>query len=177
IALGMDPGELWECWLTWRRALVGPRVQALIGLPGAREAIKPEALWEYDQSMALPFMDFMRASQVRSRYYQHMRGLLAQWDVIALPSAQVWPFAVGERWPRSIAGRAMDTYHRWMEATIYATLAGLPALSVPAGFHAQRGWPMGVQLIAAHSADALLLRVAAGYEAVRGEFIALRPGE
>ncbi|RYF41678.1 MAG: amidase [Comamonadaceae bacterium] len=177
IALGMDAGELWECWLTWRRALVGPRVHALIGLPGAREAIKPEALWEYDQSMALPFMDFMRASQVRSRYYQHMRGLLAQWDVVALPSAQVWPFAIGERWPRQIAGRAMDTYHRWMEATIYATLAGLPAISLPAGFHAQHGWPMGVQLIAAHSADALLLRVAAGYEAVRGGFIALRPGE
>jgi len=177
IALGMDPGELWDCWLTWRRALVGPRVHALIGLPGAREAIKPEALWEYEGSQGLSFLDFMRASQVRSRYYQHMRGLLAQWDVVALPSAQVWPFPVAERWPRQIAGRAMDTYHRWMEATLYATLAGLPAISLPAGFHAQHGWPMGVQLIAAHSADALLLRVAAGYEAVRGDFIALRPQE
>ncbi|MEO7547243.1 MAG: amidase [Ramlibacter sp.] len=176
IALGMDPDELWECWLTWRRALVGPRVDALIGLTGAREAIKPEAHWEYEGSKGLSFLDFMRASQVRTRYYQHMRGLLAQWDVVALPSAQVWPFPIGERWPQQIAGRTMDTYHRWMEATLYATLAGLPAISMPAGFHGQHGWPMGVQLIAAHSADALLLRVAAGYEALRGEFIALRPG-
>jgi amidase len=69
----------------------------------------------------------------------------------------------------------MDTYHRWMEVTLYATLAGLPALCMPAGFHANGRWPMGVQLIAAHSADAKLLRVAAAYEALRADFIALRP--
>lgn len=48
---------------------------------------------------------------------------------------QVWPFPVGERWPKAIAGRAMDTYHRSMEVTIYATFAGLRAISLPAGFH------------------------------------------
>ncbi|MEP6790765.1 MAG: amidase [Ramlibacter sp.] len=175
VALGMDPAELWECWLTWRRALVGPRVEALIHLPGARDAIKPEALWEYEGSQGLSYLDFMRASQVRTRYYQHMRSLLGQWDVLALPAAQCWPFAIEERWPKQIAGRSMDTYHRWMEVTLYATLAGLPALCMPAGFHANGRWPMGVQLIAAHSADARLLRVAAAYEAVRGEFIGLRP--
>lgn len=175
IGLGMDPAELWACWLTWRRALVGPRVDALIHLPDARGQIKPEALWEYDQSLALPFMDFMRASQVRSRFYQHLRELLGRYDVLALPSAQVWPFAAQERWPRQIAGRAMDTYHRWMEVTIYATLGGLPAASVPAGFHARHGWPMGLQLVAAHSADAFLLGVVAAYEAVRADFIGLRP--
>jgi len=175
IQLGMDPNELWDCWLTWRRALVGPRVDALIRLPGAREAIKPEALWEYEGSQGLAYLDFMRASQVRSRYYQHMRELLSQWDVIALPAAQVWPFPIAQRWPQQIAGRTMDTYHRWMEATLYATLAGLPAISVPAGFHANGRWPMGVQLIAAHSADAKLLRIAAAYEELRKDFIALAP--
>ena len=30
----------------------------------------------------------------------------------------------------------MDTYHRWMEVVIYATFAGLPAISVPVGFDA-----------------------------------------
>jgi amidase len=69
----------------------------------------------------------------------------------------------------------MDTYHRWMEVTIYATLAGLPAVSVPAGFHRERGWPMGLQLIAAHSADAFLLRTTMAYEAVRGDLLQKRP--
>jgi|GEM_PF-5660716 len=52
----------------------------------------------------------------------------------------------------SIAGRNMDTYHRWMDVVIYSTLAGLPAISVPAGFNTQ-GPPMGLQLIGPPQAD------------------------
>jgi amidase len=173
--LGMDPTRLWDCWLAWRRALVGPRVDALMALPKARETIKAEALWEYDCSRNLSFLEFMHASQIRTRWFQHLRGLFEKFDVLALPVAQVWPFPIGERWPRQIAGRAMDTYHRWMECTIYATLAGCPAISMPAGFHPQHRWPMGVQLIAAHGNDALLLRVAAAYESLRGDWLGQRP--
>jgi amidase len=175
--LGTDPAALWPCWLAWRRALAGPRVAPLLARPGAREKIKPEALWEHDTSLGLSAMDLIQASQARTAYYQHMRGVFERYDVLALPSAQVWPFDVRERWPKEIAGRTMDTYHRWMEVTLYATLAGLPAISVPAGFHPVRGLPMGMQLIARHSADALLLRVAGAYEAVRGDFMGLRPPE
>ena len=174
-ALGTDASTLWDCWLTWRRALVGPRVNALIHLPGARDKIKSEALWEYDCSRGLAYTDFMRASQQRTKFYHHMQTLFERWDVLALPTAQVWPFPVESRWPARIGSRTMDTYHRWMEVTIYVTLAGLPAISVPAGFHPLHGWPMGLQLIARHSADAFLLQVAAGYEAARNDFIALRP--
>jgi amidase len=33
-----------------------------------------------------------------------------------------------------INGRAMDTYHRWMEVVVGPTMAGCPSMSVPAGF-------------------------------------------
>ena len=72
--------------------------------------------------------------------------MFERFDVLALPVTQVWPFPVGERWPERVAGRAMDTYHRWMEVAIYATFAGLPAISVPAGFHANGRWPAGLSL-------------------------------
>ena len=175
VPLGFDAAQLWECWLTWRRAIAGPRVGALLHLPGAREKIKPEALWEHEGSLGLSYAGFRQASLVRSSYYQHMRTMFERWDVLALPSAQCWPFPVGERWPRQIAGRAMDTYHRWMEVTIYATLAGLPSLVVPAGFHPQQPWPMGLQLMGPYGADAAVLRVGAAYEALRGDFLARRP--
>ena len=97
--------------------------------------------------------------------------------MLALPVTQVWPFAIGERWPRRIAGREMDTYHRWMEVTIYATFAGAPAISLPAGFHANGRWPAGLQLMARPGDDAGLLRIAAAYEAVSGALLALRPPE
>jgi amidase len=177
VPLGFDTGRIWETWLTWRRAIAGPRVGALMHLPGAREKIKPEAQWEYECSLGLTYMDFRQATETRTDYYRHMLALFDQWDVLVLPSAQVWPFDVTMRWPREIAGRTMDTYHRWMECTIYATLGAMPALVVPAGFHANGKWPMGIQLMGRHSADAHLLRVAAAYEVVRKDFLALRPPE
>jgi amidase len=177
IALGFDTERLWQCWLTWRRALVGPRVGALMALPRAREQIKPEALWEYDHSLTLRYTDFSKASQTRTSFYHHLLSVFEQVDVIALPVAQVWPFALAQRWPQRIGERTMDTYHRWMECTIYATLGGLPALSVPAGFHASQPWPMGLQLMGRPQGDAALLQVAAAYEAANLDLLAQRPHE
>ena len=175
VPFGFDAGKVWDCWLAWRRAIAGPRVGALMHLPGAREKIKPEAQWEYECSQGMTFMDFRRATETRTAFWRHMLGLFENWDVLVLPTAQVWPFDVTMRWPTRIEDRAMDTYHRWMEVTTYATLCGLPALAVPAGFHANGRWPMGLQLIGRHSADAFLLRVAAAYEQARGDFISQRP--
>ncbi len=177
-ALGFDPDRLWAAWLVWRRALVAPKVAALLARPGAtRDHIKPEALWEYDAAQGLGFTEFMQASEVRTAFYSHLLGLLERFDVLALPVTQVWPFAVEQRWPQTIAGRAMDTYHRWMESTLYATFAGLPAISLPAGFHANGRWPAGLQLIGKPQGDAALLRIAAAYEAISGSLLARRPAE
>ena len=175
LALGMDPHMLWECWLVWRRALIGPKVAALLALAKDGQQPKPEAMWEHENSLKLSYMDFMRASQQRTQLHKHLLGLFEQVDVLALPTAQVWPFPIEQRWPQRIGERAMDTYHRWMECTIYATLAGLPAISLPAGFHAQQPWPMGIQLIGKPRGDLALLQVAASYEAVRSEWLAKRP--
>ena len=176
-ALGFSADALWQAWLVWRRALVGPKVAALLKQPGARAQIKTEALWEHRQSTTLGFLDFMAASEVRTAFYQHLLSLFDRFDVLALPATQVWPFPIGQRWPRSIAGRTMDTYHRWMEVTLYATFAGAPAISVPAGFHANGRWPAGLQLIGRPQGDAALLRAAAGYEAASAPQLARRPAE
>ena len=70
----------------------------------------------------------------------------------------------------------MDTYHRWMEVTIYATLAGLPCIALPAGFGAE-GLPMGLQLIGRPHAEMELLRIAQGYEDVSQAVLSVRPPE
>jgi amidase len=176
-ALGFAPDALWQAWLVWRRALVAPSVAALLQRPGARAQVKPEALWEHDQAEGLAFAEFMRASEVRSAFHTHLVGLFERFDLLALPVAQTWPFDIALDWPKSIAGRAMDTYHRWMEVTLYATFAGLPAISVPAGFDAARRLPMGLQLIGRPQGDAALLQAAAGYEALIGGLLVQRPAE
>ncbi|MBK7655788.1 MAG: amidase [Betaproteobacteria bacterium] len=177
ISLGFDTQALWSAWLAWRRALVGPKVAPLLAIPGARDRIKPEALWEHDQAASLNFMDFMKASEVRTAYHTHLLSLFERFDVLALPVAQVWPFPVAQRWPQVLAGRTMDTYHRWMEVTLYATFGGLPAISVPAGFHANGKWPTGLQLIGRPQGDADLLDLAAAYELTAAELLARKPAE
>lgn len=174
---GFDAAALWQTWLVWRQALTAPRVAAVLALPGARERTKPEALWEHDQAQGLSQARFEQASQARTTFLHHLLHQFAEVDLIALPATQVWPFAVDERWPRAVAGRAMDTYHRWMECTVYATLAGAPAISVPAGFHPNGRWPAGLQLIAAPRRDADLLAWAAAYEHRIGDWLAQRPRE
>jgi amidase len=172
---GFDANALWECWMVWRGALVGPKVASLLAIQGAREKLKHEALWEYEKSLEWSFLDFQLASQRRTHFYNHLLKLFETVDVIALPVAQVWPFPMEERWPQHIGQRQMDIYHRWMECTIYATLAGLPAISLPAGFHPLNPWPMGIQLIGKPQGDLQLLQVAASYEAIRGDWLKRRP--
>lgn len=175
LAPGFDPEAVWRAWLVWRRALVASGVAAALALPGAREQIKPEALWEHDSAASLGFAEFMQASVQRSTFHAQLVGLLERFDALVLPSAQVWPFDLQLRWPRQIAGRQMDTYHRWMEVTLYATFAGLPAISVPAGFDGQGRLPMGLQLIGKPGGDAALLQVAGLYEQLMADVIKRRP--
>ena len=172
--LGMAPEKVWDAWVVWRQALVGPRVAPFMLKPENHSLVKPEARWEYEQSLRLSGAQLMSASAARSQFYQQMLQLFERFDVLAIPAAQVWPFEVSERWPKQINGRAMDTYHRWMEVVIYATFAGLPCISVPAGFGPQ-GLPMGLQLIGKPQGDFALLQLAHAYEQANLDMIRLRP--
>jgi amidase len=173
-ALGTPPEKVWQAWLVWRRALVASRIAPFLVNPKNRQLIKPEALWEHEQAEGLSGNEFIHASVQRSAFYQHMLTLFETHDFLALPVAQVWPFDAQERWPRHINGVQMDTYHRWMEVVLYATFAGLPAISVPAGFNAQ-GLPMGLQLIGRPRGDWELLRLAHAYELAAQDILARRP--
>ena len=174
LALGHPPEAVWEAWLVWRRWLVAARIAPYLVNPANRALIKPEALWEHDQAADLTGAQALHASAQRSAFYQHLLTLFERYDVLALPCAQVWPFDAVERWPTQIAGRAMDTYHRWMEVVIYATFAGLPCISVPAGFGAA-GLPMGLQLIGRPQGEMALLRLARAYEEAAQEVLHVRP--
>jgi amidase len=174
LALGYSCEEVWQTWLTWRRFLVAGTLAPYGADPQTHARLKPEAQWEYDQGQSLTGPQVYAASLNRTRFYRHMLGLFERFDLLALPTAQVWPFPAEWTWPREVAGRTMDTYHRWMEVVIYATLAGLPAMSVPAGFN-DAGLPMGLQLIGPPQGDLGVLNAAAAYEQDIGELLARRP--
>ncbi len=174
--LGYAPEKVWDAWLIWRRALTGARIASYLINPKNRDQIKPEALWEHDQSLQLTGSALMGASVQRTAFYQHLLTLFDDYDFLALPTAQVWPFDATQRWPQRINGVEMDTYHRWMEVTIYATFAGLPAISIPAGFN-HHGLPMGLQIIGRPQADLAVLELAAAYETAAQDVLARRPAQ
>ena len=176
VSLGYPPEAVWQTWLAWRRVLTASRIAPMMAK--GRHLVKPEALWEFDQAAGMTAPDFLQASVERTAFYQHMLGLLSQFDALVLPSCQVWPFDIDLRWPEHIdtpTGRVpMDTYHRWMEVVLYASLCGLPALNVPVGFNTQ-GLPMGMQLIGQVQGDLALLSLGLAYEEAVGDWLAVRP--
>lgn len=167
VSLEVDLDALWTSWIHWRHASCASTYGSLLRHESTAAKIKPEVRWEVESGLALSATDLKRAASIRTAYYASIVSLYrsagGSFDVLALPTAQVWPFDVAMRWPNEVNGRQMDTYHRWMECTVYATYAGLPAISMPAGF-SSAGLPCGVQLVGGPLGDVDLLRVAAAYE-------------
>lgn len=162
IAPPFPAAQLWQAWTTLRAMLNAGGMKALYDDPAKRAQIKPESIWEIEQGRGLTAQAVYEASVIRSRYYAHMARLFTRFDAVVLPSAQVWPFPAEWRWPQTINGIEMDTYHRWMEVVIPVSLIGLPALSVPVGFGAL-GLPMGMQIAGAVGADAAVLALGQAY--------------
>jgi amidase len=155
--------ELWDAWLVLRHVSAVGAIGPAVTDEARRALVKPEVLWEIDRGRSLTIDDINGAVEVRTRYYVAIEAMFDRYDMLVLPSAQVWPFPIEQRWPERIGDRQMDTYHRWMEVSMYATFAGLPAISVPVGFDG-RGLPMGMQLIGPPRADVDVLGLAHSYE-------------
>ena len=154
--------QIWQAWLTLRAFLNAGAKGALYDDPAKRAQLKPETQWEIAQGRQITAAAVYEASVIRSRWYARAARLFRNYDLLAMPSAQVWPFPVEWRWPTEIDGQAMDTYHRWMEVVVPVSLIGLPSLSVPCGF-GPGGLPMGLQLIGPSGADARVLAVGQQY--------------
>ena len=154
--------ELWYAWLTLRSMLNASGMQANYDDPARRAQLKPETIWEIERGRNLSAAEVYQASLIRSRWYAGAARLFERFDALAMPAAQVWPFPADWRWPKEINGKAMDTYHRWMEVVVPVSLIGLPSLCLPAGFGGN-GLPMGMQLFGPTGADARILAMGQSY--------------
>ena len=150
--------EIWDSWTTLRSFAVAAKQGVLYNNPEHRALLNFNTTWETERGLKLTAMEVQAASLKRSRWWAAAVALFKDYDALVLPVAQCWPFPVDWAWPREVGGREMDTYHRWMEVVIPASLLGLPALSVPAGFGAA-GLPMGLQIIGPRGGDLGVLQL------------------
>ncbi len=157
------PAErIWASWTTLRSAAVATKHRALYADPARRDRLKPEAVWEIERGLGLTAMQYLAASAEESAWYVTLVDLFGRYDALALPSAQVWPFPAEWAWPREVAGRPMDTYHRWMETVVPVSLSAVPALGLPVGF-GSAGLPMGLQIFGPRGSDRRLLQIGQAY--------------
>jgi aspartyl-tRNA(Asn)/glutamyl-tRNA(Gln) amidotransferase subunit A len=100
---------------------------------------------------------YLQAQKVRRLIARDFETAFAQCDVLAGPVAPTTAFSIGEKASDPLQMYLGDIF------TVPASLAGLPALSIPCGFDAQ-GLPVGLQLIGNHFAEARLLNAAHQYQ-------------
>lgn len=165
--------RVWQSWLVLRAYQVGSVLRQHHADPARRAVMKPEACWEVERGARLTAYELADAQVERTAWYHVVRDLFSRHDYLVAPSAQVFPFDAAVHWPRQIAGRDMDTYHRWMEVVVPITMSGGPALNVPAGFDPS-GLPTGIQLIGRPHDELGCLQLAHAYEQATG-WVARRP--
>jgi aspartyl-tRNA(Asn)/glutamyl-tRNA(Gln) amidotransferase subunit A len=103
-----------------------------------------------------------QAERMRTRVTRQVMDAFSTFDVLIGPSGDAAPL-LSAMPGRGAPAPALTTKASMPQTQVY-NLAGNPAVSLPCGFDEQ-GLPLGVQLAARHFEEALLLRVAAAYEA------------
>ncbi|QRN78910.1 MAG: Asp-tRNA(Asn)/Glu-tRNA(Gln) amidotransferase subunit GatA, partial [Nocardiopsis sp. BM-2018] len=83
---------------------------------------------------------YLKAQKVRRRIVDDFQAAFEQVDAILTPTAPSAAFRVGEKMDDPVAMYLNDVF------TVPSSLAGLPAMSVPAGLSAE-GLPLGLQVI------------------------------
>jgi len=96
---------------------------------------------------------YLKAQKIRRLIAQDFQTAFTQCDVIAGPVSPTVAWKIGEKSADPVASYLADIY------TLSSSLAGLPGMSVPAGFGAG-GLPVGLQLIGNYFKEAQLLGAA-----------------
>jgi aspartyl-tRNA(Asn)/glutamyl-tRNA(Gln) amidotransferase subunit A len=101
---------------------------------------------------------YIKAQKIRRLISEDFKKTLAEVDVIMGPVTPSTAFGIGEKMGNPIEMYLSDIY------TIAINLAGLPAMSIPAGF--AEGKPVGLQVIGNYFTEDRLLNIAHQYQQV-----------
>ena len=99
---------------------------------------------------------YLKAQQIRRLIAQDFEEAFKHCDIIMGPSAPGTAFKIGEKADDPVAMYLQDIY------TIAVNLAGLPGMSIPAGF--ANKLPVGLQIIGNYFDEARMLNVAHAYQ-------------
>jgi aspartyl-tRNA(Asn)/glutamyl-tRNA(Gln) amidotransferase subunit A len=151
---------------------------AQAGAHAARSAeqkaqMDPELVAYAEASAGLTVVEHVRAVAARQAMVDTLRRFFERYDLLLTPTLSLPAFPLGIVGPSEVAGRKV-THLGWTLCYPF-NYSGQPAVSVPAGWTAS-GLPVGLQIVGRRLEDALVLRAAATFEALR-PWAARRPRE
>ena len=99
---------------------------------------------------------YLKAQKVRTLIRQEFDQAFEKFDALVTPTSPTVPFKIGEK--------ADDPLQMYLSdvCTLPINIAGLPAISIPAGF--ADGLPIGMQIIGKPFAEETILKIAYAYE-------------
>lgn len=100
----------------------------------------------------------------RNALAHHMAQFHARFDLLLTPTLPLPAFDVGRNTPAH--GGYGEDWTRWTPFTYPFNITQQPAISLPCGL-TSGGLPAGLQIVGAFAQDALVLRAAAAFEALR----------
>lgn len=99
---------------------------------------------------------YLKAQKVRTIIRQEFDQAFTKYDALATPTSPTVPFKIGEKVDDPLQMYLSDV------CTLPINIAGLPAISIPAGF--ADGLPIGMQIIGKPFSEETLLHIAYAYE-------------
>ena len=157
----INTDELWDSWLTFRSRSIFMDIGSM-SIKDINE-MTFQAIWEYNRGKDIIDNDIDIALEKRNKSINYINQIFKDYDFLALPSAQVFPFKKELNYPEKINDFNLDTYHRWIEVFILSSLLELPTITVPVGFNKNK-LPMGMQIIGKKNDDLKVLAFAKKYE-------------
>tara|TARA_B100001059_G_scaffold151048_1_gene150903 strand:- start:54 stop:494 length:441 start_codon:yes stop_codon:yes gene_type:complete len=137
--------------------------RALYEDPRSRSRMSDNWRWEIEHGMQQNQSDLYTAETHRRDWLTSVETLFRQYDVLAAPAAQVFPFDAEAGAPTAIEGTSLETYHEWLAINLPASLAGLPVISLPVAGGSANDMT-GIQLMVPRGRDDDLLAIAARAE-------------
>jgi len=99
---------------------------------------------------------YLKAQKVRTIIRREFDQAFEKFDALVTPTSPTGPFKIGEKVDNPVQMYLSDV------CTLPINIAGLPAISIPAGF--ADGLPIGMQIIGPPFSEETLLRIAYAYE-------------
>jgi Asp-tRNA(Asn)/Glu-tRNA(Gln) amidotransferase A subunit family amidase len=147
-------------WQTLFVTGIGQRLGAY--LPERADDIEDTLRGFIERGRSISGTEYYNAWLTKNDWWQLIRPVFEQYDVMLTPTVACLPFAIGKETVGEIAGHAVSFYG-WVPFSAPFNMTGQPAISIPAG-RSRSNLPIGLQIVGRRMADDTVLSLAAAYE-------------